>query len=413
MPVNESLPFERDVWEEIAETYGTPVFVYDEAGIRASAQEVNSAFSWNPYHINYFAVKATPTPEILRIVESEAMGFDCSSLTELTLMDRFNLGYGHGIFYSSNNTPDSDYRFAAQELNATINVDKLPYVAQVQRALGGSLPERMAIRYNPGGDHGNAIIGKPEESKFGDTEEHVLEALKQMREGGVDLLGLHAMVVSNEREPEKFAHTAWLLRQVIEKADDQGTPVSFVNIGGGMGVRYNPATEAPVDAKAIGEAVRSQLGDLEMTVLTENGRFVTGPHGYLLTRITHGIIESHRKYLQIDTSINNMARLATVSAAFHVIDVLGREGDPTEPMDVVGSLCANTDRMFKDKELPVTSQAGDLMIVRDAGAHSRANSHNYNGRLRAGEVVVRPDGSHELIRRHETPADVLATVTGL
>lgn len=407
MSLEKSLPFAEDVWHEIAEQYDTPVYVYDEAGIRGNAQAFQQAFDWSPDARIHFAVKATPTSGILRVVEDEGMGFDCSSDTELEIMRRWTLGK-NGLFYTSNNTPDEHYR-QAHELGAIINVDKAPYVGQVARALG-KLPARMAIRYNPGeGKVSNSIIGR----KFGDTEEHVLLALRNMRGQGVEQIGLHAMVASNEREPDHFASTAKLLHKLADKAvTGFGINISFINIGGGVGIDYEP-TDTPIDIAAIGEAVKSQWGALDIPVFAEPGRSITGPHGYLMARVTQGIVESEAKYLTIDTSVNNMARLATVKDSYHELTVVGREGDPTDLMSVVGSMCVDTDVMFKDRLLPVTSQPGDLFIIHDAGAHARSNATNYNGKRRAGEVLVHPDGSHQLIRRAETIEDVLVTDIGL
>ncbi len=410
MSADRPLPLSPEVLHEIAETYGTPVFVYHGAGIQDSARQINQAFAWNPQHQNFFAVKAAPTPGTLRLIADEGMGFDCSSRPELQMVHAEGLA-GNGIFYTSNNTPDDDYRLA-YDLGAIINVDKAPYVGQVERALG-RLPLSMAIRYNPGDRKtGNDIIGDPVRSKFGDTEEHVLGALQIMRALGVERIGLHTMVVSNEKDPGSFAGTARLLRELVEKALDRGVEVRFLNIGGGIGIDYRP-NEAPVDVAAIGEAVASELQQLGMPVYTENGRYITGPHGFLLTRITHGIMETYAPYVQVDTSINNMARLGTVAAAYHELTVLGRENDPVASMNVTGSMCANSDIFFKDRLLPITIQPGDLMVIHDAGAHSRSNSHNYNFRLRAGEVLVRRDGGHQLIRRHETADDLFATTKGL
>ena len=406
------LPFREDTFHEIAKQYGTPIYVYDEDGIRANAQEVNNAFAWSPGYVNYFAVKAVPTPGVLRVVADEGMGFDCSSRGELLMVSNEGIA-DNGLFYTSNNTPDRDYQLADQ-LGAVINIDKLAYLKQVRQALGGSLPKRMAVRYNPGDKvKGNEIIGKPLDSKFGDTEEHVLQALVEMQVAGVEQIGLHTMVVSNERRPESFEVTARVLRELAEKAMIlHGVAVSFINIGGGIGVNYRP-DEKSVDVAAIGEAVQSQLGDMGIPIVSENGRYITGPHGYLLTRVTHGVVESHRPYLQVDTSINNIARLATVTAAYHQLDVLGKTNDPTRELTVVGSMCANSDRMFKDYPLPETVEAGDLMVVHDAGAHCRANSHNYNFRLKCGEVMVSSAGGHSLIRRHETEEDLFRTTDGL
>ncbi|HSX23959.1 MAG TPA: hypothetical protein VLE74_02555 [Candidatus Saccharimonadales bacterium] len=411
MSVDKSLPFAPEVFHEIAEEYGTPIFVYDEAGIRNNARAVNQAFSWSPQYVNHFAVKATPTPGILRVIEQEGMGFDCSSRPELRMVQMEGLGE-HGVFYTSNNTPDEDYELA-HEMDALINIDKYAYLWQIKKALG-NLPASMAVRYNPGAiKKGNDIIGEPAKAKFGDTEEHVMLALNGMRANGVERLGLHSMVVSNEKDLGSFADTARLLRLLTEKALDQfGIGIDFINIGGGIGVNYHPDEEL-VDVRGIGEAVKSELGQLEIPILTENGRYITGPHGYLLTRVTHGVLETYESFVEVDTSINNMARLATVTAAYHHIDILGREGDPTKPMNVTGSMCANSDIFFKSRELPVTTRPGDLMVIHDAGAHSRANSHNYNFRLRAGEVLVYPDGSTQLIRRHETEEDLFATTKDL
>ena len=339
------------------------------------------------------------------------MGFDCSSLAELALVKRGGFS-GKKVFYTSNNTPDEDYRYA-YDMGAVINLDKLPYLDQVVRALG-RYPERMAIRYNPGGEGGNHIIGKPADSKFGDTAEHVLEALKKMKAGGVLEIGLHAMVASNERKPAAFGEVAGLLKRLAGKAVTEfGLELSFINLGGGVGIPYKPEEE-PTDIAAIGRVVEEALDGLSIPIYTECGRYVTGPNGYLLTSVTHGVVESYRPFLTVDTSINNLSRLSSAgSGVYHHISAVKRGLEATEKMTVVGSMCVNSDQMFKDRSLPVDIKPGDLLVVHDAGAHARANSTNYNGRLRCGEVLVKPDGSHTLIRRHEDLDDLFATVKGL
>lgn len=405
-------PPSDEVFYEVAERFGTPTYIYDEAGIKSNARKLLKAFDWSPGFVNHFAVKATPVPAALRAVQAEGMGFDCSSLTEL-LMIRDQVSAGDSpIFYTSNNTPDYDYQVAA-EMGAIINIDKLAYLEQLVRALG-SLPTSMAIRYNPGKmKKGNDIIGDPKYAKFGDTEEHVLEALGKMKANGVENIGLHTMVVSNDKDPDSFAETARLLRELAEKAQKRlGVELSFINIGGGTGVKYRPK-EKVVNIMAIGEAVKSQLGDTGIPVVAENGRYVTGPHGYFLAGVTHGITETHTRQLQVDTSVNNMARLATVTAAYHRLRVLGREKDRRKKMTVVGSLCANTDRFFKDRMLPETTQPGDLLVIYDAGAHMQANSHNYNGQTRAGGVILRENGQIEWAIHPETEQQILARTAGL
>lgn len=413
LAVEKNLPFAPEVFHDVAERFGTPTYIYDEAGIRDSARQINEAFSWSPDYVNHFAVKAAPFPAVLRAVQTEGMGFDCSSRTELLIV-RDQVGGDSPVFYTSNGTPADHYR-VADKMGALINVDKLPNVGFVEQALG-SLPRRMAIRFNPGAmKKGNDIIGDPYYAKFGDTEDHVLQAVRQMSRGGVEEIGLHTMVVSNEKDPESFKETARLLRELAEKAFYRlGVKVAFINIGGGIGVNYNPhdPLDIPVDLPAIGDAVKSELGGLGIPVVSENGRRVTGPHGYFLTRVTHGIVESYQRFLQVDTSVNNMARLATVKAAYHEIHILGRDGDEREEMTVTGSMCANTDKFFKDRMLPKTTQPGDLMVIHDAGAHMQSNSHNYNGWPRAGGVIVRVNGDIEVAVHPETEEDILARTAG-
>lgn len=406
--VEKKLPFTHEKIEEIAKEFGTPIFVYDEAGIRENCKRLAEVYSWSIDYKNYFAVKANSTPAMLRIIESEGMGFDCGNMNELKLLKRYGLGE-NGIFFTSNNTADEGYRFA-EKMGATINVDKEEFVTQVENALG-KLPKKMAIRYNPGEvKSGNSIIGDPIKAKFGETKEGVLKAVKQMFDGGVEEIGLHTMVVSNEKNPEYFGDTARLLRELADEIKStHNIAVAFINIGGGVGLSYHENDPA-IDLESIGAAVKEHLEDLNIPIVSENGRYVTGDHGYMLTRVTNGIVESYDRFLQVDTSINNLVRLATVTAAYHYLEILGKKDDETEVMTVVGSMCANTDRMFKDRNLPKTARAGDLMVIFDVGAHSRVNSHNYNSLLRAGEVLVTKSGDTKLIRRHETLDDLFATI---
>lgn len=396
-------PFSKSFFEELAQRYGTPLYVYDEAGIRQNARVLKKAF-WRPDYINYFAVKATPTPAILRILADEGMGFDCSSRLELTLVEQAGLA-GSGIFYTSNNTPDEDYCYA-QKLGATINLDKLAYLEQVLTALPQT-PLSLAIRYTP-----NLNIGQTAGSKFGDTAENVLAALVQMKTAGVERIGLHAMLADNEQDPDFFETVARELKTLAEtaKAKHQ-TPIDFINIGGGVGINYHPdEPTTPIDA--IGQTIGDVLGPLDIPVYSECGRYLTGPHGYLLTAVSHGIVESNRKFLTVDTSINNLNRLIAPGNDHH-ISLLGRETEPETPMTVIGSMMTNADRLFEDRLLPAGVQPGDLLLIHDAGAHGRANSTNYNGLPRCGEVLVRPDKSHCLIRRHERLNDLLATTKNL
>ncbi|MEL6546477.1 MAG: diaminopimelate decarboxylase [Myxococcota bacterium] len=398
---------------EVAETYGTPIFVYDETAIRAGARELRQAFRWSPGYRNHFAVKACPTPAILRVLADEGMGFDCSSLGELVLVSE--TVPDAPVFFTSNNTTDEEYRIASQ-LNATINLDKASELERVFDLIG--VPERMSIRYTPGRDDvsqpmGNAIIGPPLKSKFGDTRDNVGFALKRMKTAGVRELGLHTMLASNELEPEFFERSARMMRDTAQwLIDVHSVELSFLNLGGGLGVNYSKCDSLP-SFDAVSESVRRELGRSEVSVVTEFGRRITGPHGILLTRVTHGFVESHDTYLQIDTSINNIPGFASDTTNLHHIEVLNRDSMNTRVATLVGSLCTGSDRMFRDRQVPASTEPGDLVAVHDAGAHARAKAHNYNFRLRAGEVLVSSPIEHRLIRRSETVDDLLATIRGL
>lgn len=410
--VNKPLPFSQALLHTLAAEYKTPLYIYDEQGIREQVDKLKQAFAWAKSYRNYFAVKATPTPAILQLLAEEGMGFDCSSLTELTMVKEAGL-IDKGIFYTSNNTPNEDYCYA-QTLNAIINLDKVVYLEQIQEALG-QMPRVISLRYNPGRlMAGNHVIGQPSEAKFGDTAEHILQAIGKIRQLDKQIkIGLHMMVVSNERRPEIFYNVASLLKRLVDKITlryDISPP--FINLGGGFGINYSPA-DPPTDITAIGQAIEAALEDFPADIYTEAGRYLTGPHGYLLTSVSRGVVKSVQTFLTVDTSINNLNRLATVKDAYHFLSFIGSGNSPTQPMTVVGSMCNDSDRLFKNRRLPISAKPGDLLVIHDVGAHGRANATNYNGQLRCGEVLVSADGSHRLIRRHENVADLLATTSGL
>ena len=407
-----TLPFKASFWQELADTYGTPLYVYDQAGIQRNLIELKAAFSWAKNYRNYFAVKALPTPAVLNLLADGGMGFDCASLAELSLIESGGLASA-GIFYTSNNPANEVYRKAA-ELGAVINLDKAVYLKPVVQAIG-TVPLAMAVRYNPGSSiRGNQIIGQPQQSQFGDTAENCLTTLVAMRDLGVKHLGLHSMLVSNEKNPQIFAAIATSIKELVSRASlEYGLKIDFINLGGGFGIDYQ-AGEAAVDIRAIGQAVKTAIeGELDLDIYTEAGRYVTGPHGYLLTSVTHEPVESYKTFLPVDLSINNLNRLATVEAAYHYVSLPARPEEETRLMTVVGSMCIAGDQLFKDRQLPASVGPGDLLVVHDVGAHARADASNYNGKLRCAEVLVKPDGQHSLIRRHETISDLLATVEDL
>lgn len=405
-----SLPFDKVGAEEIIGEFGSPLYVYDEVGIRTHAQLLNKSFDWAPGYKNFFAVKATPTPAILKILHEEGMGFDCSSRTELTIMQRMEIA-GEDIFFTSNNTPKADFELAI-ELGATINIDDLSQIPVFIEALNGRPYKRIAARYNPGDlKSGNAIIGEPVEAKYGMSTQQLVEAFSLLKDQNIETFGLHAMVASNELEPNYFADTAQLLIDTLEVVESRAdVKISFINLGGGFGLNYLP-DQAPFDVSAAATEIRQVLektGRNDLMVCTENGRFVTGPHGYLLTKAQYSM-QKYKQYVGVDASMHNLMRPG-MYGAYHHVTVLGKEDEPHEVQyDIVGSLCENNDKFAINRMLPVVEE-GDILVIHDAGAHGHAMGFNYNGLTRSAEVLLQKDGSTALVRKAETIDQVLQNV---
>lgn len=398
------LPFDLRTAQRLVNEFGSPLYVYDEEGIRAQAHRLQKAFSWANGYKNFFAVKATPTPAILRILHEEGMGFDCSSRTELLMMQKMGI-HGADIFYTSNNTPKEDFELALK-LGVTVNLDDFSQVAPFLEALGDKTLDRVAARFNPGGKKkGNSIIGQPKDAKFGMSLEALIETFSYLKQRKVNRFGLHAMVASNELDPAYFADTARLILEAVHEIEQHvGIRFEFVNLGGGIGLNYQP-NQAAIDVDAVGEQVREAFVDAgrsDLQVFTENGRYVTGPHGYLVTTVRY-IMRKYKTYIGVDASMHNLMRPG-MYGAYHHITVLGKESDSvTRSYDVVGSLCENNDKFAVDRALPWV-EPGDLLVLHDAGAHGHAMGFNYNGLLRSAEVLV-SNGEGRLIRKAETVED--------
>lgn len=407
-----SLPFDLAKIREIARTYPTPFHIYDERGIRANARRLNAAFSWCPGFKEYFAVKATPNPYILQILKEEGFGADCSSMAELVLSEQVGI-VGEGIMFTSNETPAYEYK-QARELGAIINLDDLTHIRYLEENVG--LPELLSFRYNPGPlREGNAIIGKPEEAKYGYTRDQLFEGYKLAKQKGVKRFGLHSMVASNELNFEFFIETARMVFQIaVEAAQKLDVRLEFVNIGGGIGIPYRPEQQ-PVDLERVGAGVKKVYDEIvrpaglhPLKVFMENGRMVTGPYGWLVTTALH---EKHiyRDYVGVDACMANLMRPG-MYGAYHHITVLGKENAPaTTTVDVVGSLCENNDKFAIQRSLPKIER-DDIVVIHDTGAHGHSMGFNYNGKLRSAELLLREDGSIQQIRRAETLGDLFATL---
>ena len=402
--------------KELVKKFPTPFYLYDEKAIRQNMREFTKAFSIFPIFREHFAVKACPNPYILKILASEGCGADCSSAPELMLSEMSGIKTDHVIF-TSNETPASEYQLAYKQGNI-INLDDITHIEYLKNALGGKLPETICFRYNPGSlKQGgvNAIIGKPEEAKYGLTREQILEAYAICKKEGVKHFGLHTMVASNELNPDSFAETAKILFELcVELKEKTGVRIEFTDLGGGLGIPYKP-DQKKVDYNEVAQKIRALYDQIivpagldPLGIYWECGRPITGPYGWLVSTAIH---EKHiyRDYIALDSCMADLMRPG-MYGAYHEVTVSGKENEPkSEVYDVVGSLCENCDKFAVQRPLPKIDM-GDLVIIHDAGAHGRAMGFNYNGKLRAGEILMREDGSFVQIRRRETVEDLFATL---
>lgn len=415
----EKIPFvTKEQLEDIASHYATPFYLYDEKGIRETARRVNKAFSWNKGFKEYFAVKATPTPGILKILHEEGCGADCSSYTELLMADAVGFK-GDEIMFSSNDTPAEDFQLA-RKLNATINLDDITHIDFLERV--ADIPDTVCCRYNPGGHFAiaNNIMDNPGDAKYGMTREQLTEAYKRLMAKGVKHFGLHAFLASNTVTNDYYPELARILFKVaVELKEETGASIEFINLSGGVGIAYRPG-QPQNDIMEIGEGVRRAYEEVlvpagmgNVRLYTEMGRYMLAPYGALVSRVIH---QKHiyKEYIGLDACAANLMRPA-IYGAYHHISVMGKENAPCDhKYDVTGGLCENNDKFAIDRMLPEIN-IGDLVFIHDAGAHGFAMGYNYNGKLRSAELLLKEGGSVEMIRRAETPADYFATFdfTGL
>ena len=403
--------------QEISKVYPTPFHLYDEKGIRQNAKAVKEAFAWNPGFKEYFAVKATPNPYLINILREYGCGCDCSSLTELMLSEAMGVS-GSDIMFSSNDTPAEEYAYAAK-LGAIINLDDITHIEFVEKILG-KLPETMSCRYNPGGvfKMSNGIMDNPGDAKYGFTTEQMFEGYRILKEKGVKNFGMHAFLASNTVTNEYYPMLAKEMFELAVKLEKEtGADIKFINLSGGVGIPYKPDQE-PNDIRIIGEGVRKVYEEVlvpagmgDVAIYTEMGRFMMGPYGQLVTQAIHEK-HTHKEYIGVDACAVNLMRPA-MYGAYHHITVLGKEESCCDhKYDVTGSLCENNDKFAVDRMLPEI-EVGDYLVIHDTGAHGYAMGYNYNGKLKSAELLLKEDGSVQLIRRAETPKDYFATFDNL
>ncbi|WP_321370655.1 diaminopimelate decarboxylase [uncultured Draconibacterium sp.] len=406
------LPFSKEQLESIIENHPTPFHIYDEKAIRENARYFKNAFSWNEGFKEYYAIKSAPNPYLMKILREEGFGIDCSSIAELELAKRVGMS-GDEIMLTSNDTPAYEFQLA-KDLGAIINLDDISHIDFVEKNVG--LPETICMRYNPGSlKEGNVIIGHPEEAKYGFTHEQMIEGYKILKEKGVKHFGIHTMVASNELESSYFVETAELLfKLIIEVYEKTGVKIEFANLGGGIGIPYRPGEKA-VDLEFVSAGVKKlydemivKAGLAPLKIFFESGRAITGPYGYLVTKVRH-IKKTYKTYAGLDACMTNLMRPA-LYGAYHHITVMGKENDEANvKYDVTGSLCENNDKFAIDRMLPEI-EPDDIVVIHDTGAHGHSMGFNYNGKLKSAELLLRKNGDVAEIRRAETLEDYFATL---
>lgn len=406
------MPFTKNELEKITAKFPTPFHIYDEKAIRENARDLLQAFAWNEGFKEYFAVKATPNPFILKILKNEGFGMDCSSLPELLLSEKAGV-VGTEIMFSSNDTPAIEFQ-KARQLNAIINLDDLSDIPFLEK--NGGIPEIISVRYNPGKlREGSFIMGNPENAKYGFTREQIFTGLSELRQKGARKFGVHTFIASNELNPGYFVDTADMLFdlsvEIMERLDIR---LSFVNMSGGIGIPYRPDQEK-VNLAQVGDGIRRKYrekildsGLHPMPIFMECGRAITGPYGYLVSRVLHKK-EIYKTHIGLDANMANLMRPG-MYGAYHHVTVAGKENARHDHVyDITGSLCESIDRFAVDRLLPGI-EIGDLLVIHDTGAHGHSMGFNYNGKLRSAELLLREDGEIIEIRRAEKVEDYFATL---
>ncbi len=406
------LPFSKEQLESIIENHPTPFHIYDEKAMRENARDFKKAFSWNDGFKEFYAIKACPNPYIMKVLREEGFGIDCSSIAELELAKRIGMS-GEEIMLTSNDTPAYEFQLA-KDLGAIINLDDISHIDFVDKHVG--LPDTICMRYNPGDlKQGNLIIGHPEEAKYGFTHSQMIEGYRILKEKGIKRFGIHTMVASNELDPKYFVETAELLfKLIVEVYKETGIKIEFANLGGGIGIPYKPGEKA-VDLDFVSAGVKKHYDELivangiaPLKIYFESGRAITGPYGYLVTKVRH-IKKTYKTFAGLDACMSNLMRPA-LYGAYHHITVMGKEDAAADvKYDVTGSLCENNDKFAIDRMLPEI-EPDDIVVIHDTGAHGHSMGFNYNGKLKSAELLLRENGEVAQIRRAETLEDYFATL---
>lgn len=410
--LEKKLPFDKEKLEKISEKHPTPFHIYDEKGMLEYARKFNKAFSWNEGFKEFYAIKAAPNPFLMKLLRKEGFGIDCSSMAELMLAEKVGMR-GEEIMFTSNDTPAEEYQ-KAMELGAIINLDDIKHIDYLEKHAG--LPELISFRYNPGAlKGGNIIIGNPEDSKYGFTREQLFEGYKKLKDKGIKRFGIHTMVASNELDPDYFIETAEIVFDVIvDIAKELDIRFEFANLGGGIGIPYK-SEHKPVDLDKVSAGIQEVYNRLivgnglaPLKVYFESGRAITGPFGFLVSRVLH-IKETYKRYAGLDSCMADLMRPA-LYGAYHHITVMGKEEDHHKHLyDVTGSLCENNDKFAINRLLPEI-EPDDLVVIHDTGAHGHSMGFNYNGKLRSAELLLRENGDVVEIRRAETYDDLFGTL---
>lgn len=387
----------------LVKTYGTPLYVYSQQALQARVTELRQALG-NSGHACY-AVKANQTLGILRLFAENGLGADVTSGGELYLA--LHAGFApQDILYSGVGKTETELRFAIETGLRAIHVESVPELQRIETlAAEYQRVVNIGVRVNPDIDvptHPYISTGA-KEHKFGVPPTEAVQLLMQAQlSPWLNPVGIASHIGSQIMSLKPFAAAAEFLAGLASELTGMGIALEYVDVGGGVGISY--AGQEPIPLTDWINTIKAPIAEAGFSLAVEPGRSLVGPAGALLTEITYVKDNGHKQFAIADAGMNDLLR-PTLYQAKHPLLPVQQSNNATVLYDVVGPICESGDFLAKGYVLPKVEQ-GDLLCVLQAGAYGFAMSSNYNGRLRAAEVLVNGD-QVTMIRERETYADLV------
>ncbi len=389
---------------DIAERYGTPVYVTDENAVRENYRRIRDAFKpYMPVRV-HFACKANASLAILRILQQEGSHIDAVSIGEVDTCLRAGFPAAR-ILYTGVNVSSRELAQVASR-GVMINIDSF---SELRRLAEMTTEAQISFRVNPGvgaGHHAHVVTGS-KGTKFGVPREQIVDAYDEAMDLGFMPFGLHAHIGAGVQDVAPFAEVTEVLVTIANELEDKiGLKLKVIDIGGGVGIPYRPE-DKPMDVNAYAKEVTDRIkGKCSAdTVAIEPGRYIIADTTVLLASVVDVKETADKKYLGTDAGFNTLIRPAFYGSYHHVAIANKFERPGEQVYDVVGPICESGDFLAKDRMLP-KGEEGDIVAVYDAGAYGFTMSSTYNMRPRCREVLVK-DGTMYLIREAETVDDLL------